>query len=54
MDLPPTVETLLDIERRQDDVLRDIEELDAQVELALAMYQRNLNVVSPTMDSRGK
>ena len=52
MDLPPTVETLLDIERRQDDVLRDLEELDAQVELALAAYQRELKIVAPTVDSR--
>ena len=44
----PTVATLLDIERRQDDVLRDLEELDSQVELALAAYQRGLKIVSPT------
>ena len=47
MELPPTVELLLDIERRQEDVLRSLDELDSQVELALAQYQRELKVFSP-------
>ncbi len=54
MDLPPTLEMLVDIERRQDDVLRNLDELDTQVELALAAYQRELKVVWPTSESQGK
>jgi hypothetical protein len=51
MELPPTVELLLDIERRQDEVLRNLDALDAQVELALAQYQRELKVFSPVPGS---
>jgi hypothetical protein len=52
MDLPSTADVLLDIERRQDDVLRNLEDLDAQVEQALAVYQRELKLFSPPPDSQ--
>jgi hypothetical protein len=47
MELPPTPSFLQEIERRQDDVLRILDELNAQVELALLQYQRDLKVLSP-------
>lgn len=48
MELPPTVELLSDIEHRQDEVLRGLDELDAQLERTLRECQSNLKLVRPT------
>ena len=46
MDLPPTVELLSDLEQRQDEVLRGLDELNDQIEVALAAFHRELKVFS--------
>jgi hypothetical protein len=48
MDLPATLEFLHEIERRQDEVLRGLEELDAQVELTLRHCLTELKLVRPS------
>lgn len=48
MELPRTAELLLDIEQRQDEVLRGLDELNAQVELTLRKCQTHLKLVEPT------
>jgi hypothetical protein len=48
MQLPPTAELVSDIEQRQDEVLRSLDELDDQVELALRQCQTHLKLVLPS------
>jgi hypothetical protein len=47
MELPQTAQFVLDIERRQDDVLRELDKLNAQLEQTLAEYQSRLKLFSP-------
>jgi hypothetical protein len=47
MELPQTAQFVLDIERRQDDVLRELDKLNAQLEQTLAEYQSRLKLFAP-------
>jgi hypothetical protein len=48
MDLPSTLEFLHEIERRQDEVLRELDALDAQVALTLRQCLTDLKLVRPS------
>lgn len=45
MELPQTAQQLLEIERRQDDLLRQLEQLDEELKVVLATCQRQLRIV---------
>jgi len=47
MQLPETAQFVLEIERRQDDVLRELDKLNAQLEQTLAHYQNQLKLFEP-------
>jgi hypothetical protein len=47
MDVPGSAQLLLDIERLQDDVLRELDELDERLELALRESQSQLRRLTP-------
>jgi hypothetical protein len=47
MDLPHTAQLLVEIEARHDEVLRGLEELNAELERTLAEYQSRLRVLPP-------
>ena len=47
MDVPAAAQFLLDLEQRQDEVLRGLEDLNTQVERMLAEYQSELKIYQP-------
>jgi hypothetical protein len=47
MDVPASAQLLLEIERLQDDVLREFDELDARLEAALRESQAQLRRLPP-------
>ena len=50
MELPPATHLLLEIEQRQDEVLRELEDLNTQLERTLAEYQSQLKVFQESGD----